>query len=95
MTKHRHAEFFHDVADGKGGNWEVHHDALGWLPATLYLEELYSDPTCRAIRRKPQTSQDRFEEVWKLNGVRDSLAYNRAFFAWKEAERQARKNSDD
>jgi hypothetical protein len=95
MSAHRHAEFFHAVADGKGDNWETHHHSLGWRPATLYIAALYSQPTHWAVRRKPQTSRERFEE-WQAKhgcnfaGHAEALAWE----AWQEVERQARENSD-
>jgi hypothetical protein len=92
MSAHRHAEFFHAVAEGDGGNWETHHHSLGWLPATLYLEEIYAAPKNWAIRRKPKASRERFEELVKhAKGISRADAW----LAWQEAERQALENSGD
>jgi hypothetical protein len=92
MSEHRHAEFFHAVAEGEGGKWETHHHSLGWIPATLYIADIYAQPTHWAVRRKPQTSRERFEE-WVKHAKGISRAD--AWLAWQEAERQARENSGE
>jgi hypothetical protein len=94
MSAHRHAEFFHDVAEGKGRNWEVHDrtQTFGWHTATIYLEEIYSNPTRWEVRRKTKTSRERFEE-WYANRVCGMSKI--AWEAWQEAERQMKEVSDE
>jgi hypothetical protein len=93
MSAHRHAEFFHAVAEGEAVDWEAYHRTLGWRPATLHLEDIYLDPTRWEVRRKLKTSWQRFNEAFPPEEYETEVRL-RMWEAWIQAEWQAEEKSD-
>lgn len=57
-TPHPHAEFLHALADGRGDEFECHHEnwnASDWLDGVVYAGNIHDHPKNWTTRRKPRT----------------------------------------
>ena len=57
-TPHKHAEFLHALADGRGDEFECHHESWGddvWRRSPGYAGSICQYPDNWTVRRKPRT----------------------------------------
>ena len=74
MTKpHKHAEFLHALADGRGDEFEAHHESWGadaWRIISSDAWRICMSPDDWTVRRKPKTKTIRIGDMDVLEPMR-------------------------